>query len=157
MEVQDVRVAIVNGVANDIPLTDIYLSLRDFVGKRGFYKIVLSLIEAGDMPNVMICYCGIDCTHCKTFLATINDDDALRELVQGYYAEIGHAMELEEIHCLGCRSDEMLPGCADCPYMKCGKEVGLKRCDECIVYPCESLNWYIENYVKPGVGKFIVP
>ena len=109
------------------------------VDKIEFYKTVFSLIETRAIPNIMVCFCGIDCTHCRTFLSTINNDDEMREIVKKYYEEMGIDIEIKDIRCLGCRSDEMMSGCAGCPYMKCGKEKGLNRCDECGEYPCESM------------------
>ena len=153
----DVRQTIVANIAKNIPLTDIYAGLSGAVDKIGFYKIVLSLIESKHIPNIMVCWCGIDCSRCRTFRATINNDDEMRKTVKGYYEEIGYNVEIKDLNCLGCRSDEMMPGCAGCPYMKCGKEKGLRRCDECGDYPCESLSWYMENYIKPSMGKFIIP
>lgn len=32
----------------------------------------------------MIAYCGLDCEKCDAYLATINDDQALREKLQNY-------------------------------------------------------------------------
>ena len=154
---QDIRQVIIDNVAKDIPLTEIYVGFGGAVEKNDFYKAVLSLIETGSIPSIMVCYCGIDCSRCKTFHATINNDNEMRESVKTYYEEIGNSMEEKDLNCFGCRSDEMLSACAGCPYMKCGKEKGVKRCDECSEYPCESLQWYIEQYVKPSMGKLIIP
>jgi len=154
---QNIRQIIIDNVVKDIPLTEIFIGLGGVVDKTDFYKTVLSLIETGSIPNIMVCYCGIDCTRCRTFHATINNDNEMRELIKAYYEEIGSIIEVKNLNCLGCCSDEMLSACAGCPYMKCGKEKGLKRCDECSEYPCESLKWYIEKYIKPSVGKFIMP
>ena len=101
--------------------------------------------------------CGIDCTCCRTFQATMNNDDQARAEIARYYKEIGHTIAPEDLHCRGCGSDEMMPACAGCPYRKCCKEKGLTRCGECGVYPCESLQWYTENYIKPSIGKLIIP
>jgi len=157
VDMQDIRQTIIDNVVKDIPLPEIYSSLGGVLDKIDFYKTVFSLIETGSIPNIMICWCGIDCTRCKTFRATINDDNEMRKTVKGYYEEIGNNIEIKDLNCFGCRSDDMLSGCAGCPYMKCGKEKGLKRCDECSEYPCESLQWYIEKYIKPSMEKFIIP
>jgi len=101
--------------------------------------------------------CGIDCACCKTFRATMDNDIQAREEIRQYYKEIGHDIALEDLRCLGCGSDEMMPACAGCPYLKCGKERGLVCCDECGEYPCEPLQWYTENYIKPSIGKIIIP
>lgn len=157
MDMRYINQTIIDGVANDVPLTDIYADFRGAVGKTGFYKIVLSLIETNAIPNIMVCYCGVDCARCRTFRATIDNDDEARKTVKAFYEEIGCKIEIKDLNCFGCRSDETMSACADCPYMKCGKEKGLQRCDECKEYPCESLRSYIETYVKPSAGKLIMP
>jgi len=154
---QDIRRIIIDSVARDIPLTEIFDGLGGAFRKIDFYKTVFLLIEAGDIPNIMVCWCGIDCTRCKTFRATIDGDYETRVEVKKYYEEIGINIEIADLNCLGCRSDEMMYLCAGCPYMSCGKERGVKRCGECGEYPCESLQWYTEKHIKPGVGTFIIP
>jgi hypothetical protein len=105
----------------------------------------------------VISCCGIDCTCCQTFRATVNNDDETRRGVQAYYKEIGIDIAIEDLHCRGCHSDEQMPACAGCPYKKCGQEKGLARCAECGEYPCESLQWYMEKYIKPSIGRIIMP
>ena len=109
------------------------------------------------MPCGMRAMCGIDCTYCRTFRATANNGDGMRREIQKYYKEIGIDIEIKDLRCRGCGSDEMMPACAGCPYLKCGKERGLARCEECGEYPCESLQWYTETYIKPSMGKLILP
>ena len=147
----DIRQTIIESFAKDIPLSEINVGLE----KIEFYKIVTELIESGAIPNIMICWCGIDCTRCRTFRATINNDDEMRKVIKKYYEELEIYIELKDLYCLGCRSDEIMSACRGCPYMKCGKEKGLNRCDECGEYPCESLQWYTEKYIKPSIGKLI--
>ena len=54
----------------------------------------------------MIAYCGLDCGKCDAYLATINDDQALREKTAKRLAELNHAPILpEHINCEGCRVD----------------------------------------------------
>jgi len=109
------------------------------------------------MPSGMKSMCGIDCTHCQTFRATLSNDDGIRKEVQAYYKEIGIDIAINDLCCHGCRSDRQMPACAGCPYRRCGKEKGLTCCDECGGYPCESLRWYTENYIKPSIGRIIIP
>jgi len=155
MDTKNVSQIIIDGVADDIPLMDIYRGIGGGVKKTEFFKAVISLIKSRSIrSDIMVCYCGIDCSRCKTLHATVDDYDELRKTVQAYYDEFGHNIDIKDLNCLGCRSDSMLAGCADCPYMKCGKGKGLSRCDECAEYPCDSLRWYIDKYIKPGAGKF---
>jgi len=101
--------------------------------------------------------CGIDCTCCLIFRTSLDGDDAAREAIRQYYREIGHDIDPKDLHCHGCGSDLMMPACVGCPYLKCGREKGLSCCDECNEYPCESLRWYTEKYIKPSMGKLIMP
>ena len=50
----------------------------------------------------MIAYCGLDCEKCDAYLATVNDDQALREKTAKAWAELNHAPILpEHINCQG--------------------------------------------------------
>ena len=44
----------------------------------------------------MIAYCGLDCEKCDAYLATINDDQALREKTAKLWAELNNAPILPE-------------------------------------------------------------
>lgn len=109
------------------------------------------------MPHEMKAMCGIDCTRCKTFRATIDNDDGMRREIQTYYRKIGIDIEIKDLRCHGCQSDKQMPACAGCPYRNCGKEKGLASCNECAEYPCESLRWYTQKYIKPSIGRLIMP
>ena len=55
----------------------------------------------------MIGYCGLDCEKCDAYIATANDDPALREKTAKLWAELNHAPILpEHINCEGCRMNE---------------------------------------------------
>ena len=96
-----------------------------------------------------ICYCGHDCSRCLTYLATINNDENLRKQSQEFYkAEFGVDIPLEDIHCLGGRSDNRFYLCKECPFIKCCKEHNAKMCPECCDYPCEAIKDYQEKYVN---------
>ena len=54
----------------------------------------------------MIGYCGLDCEKCDAYLATINDDQVLREKTAKLWAELNNAPILpEHINCEGCRAN----------------------------------------------------
>ena len=51
-------------------------------------------------------YCGLDCAACDAYLATIHDDQTLREKTAKLWSELNQAPILpEHINCLGCRGD----------------------------------------------------
>ena len=54
----------------------------------------------------MIGYCGLDCEKCDAYIATVNDDQALREKTAKLWAELNNAPILpEHINCEGCRAN----------------------------------------------------
>lgn len=99
--------------------------------------------------NDMTCYCGHDCSRCVTYLATVRNDDELRNQSQQFYKDMfGYDIPLYEIHCMGGRSDDVLYLCKDCSWMKCAKEKGLSSCSNCMEYLCKPLKEYQEKYVN---------
>lgn len=96
-----------------------------------------------------ICYCGHDCSRCFTYLATINNDEDLRKQSQKFYKdEFGIDVPLEDIHCLGGRSEDVFYLCRGCPWIKCCKERRVEACSDCPDYPCEALKQYQEKYAN---------
>ena len=56
----------------------------------------------------MVGYCGLDCETCDAYLATIRDDQALREKTAKLWAALNNAPILpEHISCEGCRAEGM--------------------------------------------------
>lgn len=52
------------------------------------------------MMKKMIAYCGLDCEKCDAYIATINDDQKLREKTAKLWAELNNAPILpEQINC----------------------------------------------------------
>lgn len=84
----------------------------------------------------MMAYCCLECDKCDAFIATQNDDDALRARVAKEWK-----MRDGDIHCDGCKSDNALfnceakkcaikenhPTCAHCPdFPSCNREIWTK-------------------------------
>ena len=137
------------GINERKSLIDIYNLLGDDIKKVDFYKAVLNLVEDGEIPNVLICYCGHDCSKCLTFRATLFNDEAMRKRSAYFYkAEFNQDLPLQSLYCLSGKSDEIMEGCHQCPYMKCCKENNLDSCSDCSDYPCKMIEWYLEKYVN---------
>ncbi len=91
----------------------------------------------------MIGYCGLDCVRCEAFIATKNDDNALRAKVAEEWARLNNApIKPEHINCTGCQSAGVKTYYCDqlCEIRKCaaGKRVG--TCADCADYPCTLLD-----------------
>ena len=82
----------------------------------------------------MIAYCGLDCEKCDAYLATVNNDQALREKTAKAWAELNHAPILpEHINCLGCRADGIKTVFCDslCGIRQCALKKGVETCGDC--------------------------
>ena len=83
-------------------------------------------------PN--IAYCGLDCEQCDAYIATLHDDQALREKTARLWAELNHAPILpEHIHCQGCRADGAKTVFCEqlCAVRRCARQRGVVTCGDC--------------------------
>lgn len=96
----------------------------------------------------MIAYCGIDCSSCKAFIATKNDDDDLRAEVASEWSEIYNVtINSHHINCDGCKNyaGTLFFHCTSCEIRECGKLKGVSNCGECDSYPCGKLDLIHNN------------
>lgn len=101
------------------------------------------------MEEKIIGCCGHECFRCVTYIATIRNDDTLRERSKRFYKEeFGLDIPISEFNCLGCRSKKVFKLCGDCPFVKCAQSRSISSCLECAKYPCELLADYQEKYVN---------
>lgn len=124
--------------------------IRAFAGadRAEFYRAVSELIGSGEIPNILLCYCGYDCARCRTFRATLSGDDAEREKIAEYYKTVvKRDIPPEKLRCFSGRSDEVMKVCLECPFMRCAKEKNLQVCADCPQYPCPTLKRYMEKYI----------
>ena len=97
----------------------------------------------------MIAYCGLDCKKCDAYLATIHDDQALREKTAKLWAELNHAPILpEHINCEGCRMDGIKTVYCDslCRIRQCALEKGVTTCGDCQdLEKCQMVGMIMSN------------
>lgn len=82
----------------------------------------------------MIAYCGLDCEKCDAYLATIHDDQELREKTAKLWAELNQAPILpEHINCQGCRVEGVKTVFCDslCEIRQCALKKGVVTCGDC--------------------------
>ena len=78
--------------------------------------------------NQLIGCCGLDCETCDARIATITNDNALREKTAALWTKLnGVTITPEMINCTGCRVDgAKTPFCDKlCPVHNCVREKGL--------------------------------
>lgn len=91
----------------------------------------------------MIAYCGLDCGKCDAYLATINNDQALREKTAKLWSELNNAPILpEHINCEGCRVDGIKTVFCDslCGIRQCALKKGVMTCGDCLdLEKCQTI------------------
>ena len=97
----------------------------------------------------MIAYCGLDCEKCDAYLATIHDDQALREKTAKLWAELNQAPILpEHINCQGCRVAGIKTVFCNslCGIRQCALKKGVATCgDGPELEKCEIVGMVIAN------------
>ena len=99
--------------------------------------------------NAYIAYCGLDCETCEARIATINNDNALREKVAALWTKLnGVEITPEMINCVGCRIDgPKTPYCESlCPIRQCAMGKKVETCGNCAeVQTCEKAGMILGN------------
>ena len=78
--------------------------------------------------------CGLDCEKCDARIATITNDNALREKTAALWTKRNGVTILPDmINCTGCRIEgAKTPFCDKlCPVHNCVRENGLDTCADC--------------------------
>lgn len=86
------------------------------------------------MKQLIAC-CGLDCESCDARIATVENDNELREKTARKWSEMNNVPEITAatINCMGCRADGVkFAFCTDyCGIRKCVSEKGLNTCGDC--------------------------
>ena len=99
--------------------------------------------------KAFIAYCGLDCETCEARLATVHDDNVLREKVAKLWSELnGVEITPDMINCAGCRVDGVKTPYCDtlCPIRQCAMGKGYETCGDCVeVRTCEKAGMILGN------------
>jgi hypothetical protein len=85
------------------------------------------------MKQLIAC-CGLDCEFCDARIATVNNDNELREKTAKSWSEMFNApgITAEAINCMGCRTDGVKFGhCNMCEVRTCVSQKGFNTCGDC--------------------------
>ena len=96
----------------------------------------------------MIAYCGLICSECGAFIATQkNDDEARRQVAEMWSKEFNAEIKPEDINCYGCLAEggDLFGHCKVCEIRKCAKDKHMVNCGFCEDYPCETLDFILNN------------
>ncbi|MBD3284860.1 DUF3795 domain-containing protein [candidate division WOR-3 bacterium] len=81
--------------------------------------------------------CGVDCTKCDVYHATLTDDDKLRTKCLPAWQKTakehwGKELTLADINCKGCiGTEEAIFSPTYCPMPRCAKKRGFTSCGQC--------------------------
>ncbi len=89
----------------------------------------------------IIAFCGIVCSECPAYKATITNDDDLRRETAKKWTSDEFPIAAEHINCYGCTisGQKLMEFCSACKVRCCGLEKGVKNCAYCEEYACELL------------------
>ena len=97
----------------------------------------------------LIAYCGIDCENCDARIATIANDNALREETAIKWREMFGASDIaaESINCTGCRAEgAKFSHCDVCEIRNCAIAKGFNTCGECTeLDTCQIVGFVLQN------------
>lgn len=106
--------------------------------------------------NEYIGYCGLDCEKCEARLATVNNDDDLRQKVAALWSQLNSAeITPEMINCTGCRLEgPKTPYCESiCPIRQCALDKRMTTCADCSkMNLCEKLRAIAVNNYQTKVN-----
>ena len=100
------------------------------------------------MKNLIAC-CGIDCENCDARIATLSDDNTLREETAKKWSEMYNSPDItaESINCVGCRADGVKIGhCDACEIRNCAIAKGFDTCGDCEeLETCQIVAFVLQN------------
>ena len=101
-------------------------------------------IKKSEAKQDMIGYCGLNCEKCDAYIATKNNDDALREKTAKLWSELNHTTILPaQINCAGCRADGIKT--FYCENL-CAVQKGFATCGDCQkMEECPTLGTIVAN------------
>lgn len=95
-------------------------------------------------------FCGLDCSKCEAFLATINNDEnAKMAVLEKWSKEYGIPnLTIDGVTCLGCRSETVIlcSHCIECDIRACGLKRGVENCAYCLDFDsCKKLSTFFQQ------------
>lgn len=94
----------------------------------------------------MMAYCGLLCSECLAYKATVADDMALRKETAEFWSEMYKStIRPEDINCLGCDSDVLIGHCKVCEVRACAREKAVENCGKCGSFACARVESILKH------------
>lgn len=99
--------------------------------------------------NLAIGSCGLDCTKCNAYIASMTNDDELRKKTAEIWTnEYNFPFKPEDVNCHGCHAADgvQIGHCSQCEIRTCAYGKGYKTCAECAEFSnCAKLEAFISK------------
>ena len=107
----------------------------------------------------LIAYCGLDCAECGAYLATKNNDQALREKTAAEWSkEYNTNITADMLHCTGCTKDgvKSVANCSTCEIRICASGKGVVNCGACDEFKtCKTINDFFAEIPDEVKNQFL--
>ena len=94
-------------------------------------------------------YCGLNCSECDAYIATINNDQDLKEKTAKLWARLNNTpITADQINCEGCKGDGAKTYFCGflCQIRQCASKKDLENCGYCEQFPdCPTLKTITDN------------
>jgi|SRR6056297_2975508 len=86
-------------------------------------------------------YCGINCSKCRIFIATVNNDINEKQKIAEEWSTDEYPLNKEDTNCDGCRSKggNIISFCRDCDIRNCVTNRNIDSCFECVEFKCNMI------------------
>ena len=109
------------------------------------------------MGEVIIAKCGLNCSDCGAYKATIaNDDELRRKTAEEWSKMFGGSIDPKSINCLGCQeadTEKLFSHCKICGIRTCAVEKGHTTCADCPDFGCDKVAeiWKHVSFAKTNL------
>ena len=102
----------------------------------------------------MTAYCGLNCSKCGAYLATMENSDAKKQKVAQTWSKLyKHDIKPEQINCDGCKSSGVkFFHCDHCEIRQCCMSKNVEHCAACENYICDTLAGFIQLAPEAGAA-----
>lgn len=98
-------------------------------------------------------YCGVNCEKCNAYIASVTNDDCVRQKVIDEWGKLyKRTFHIEEINCRGCKSDALFGLCAKCDIRTCNNDKDIDNCGDCELFPCERIQRFFDFHRNNETG-----
>jgi|WetSurMetagenome_2_1015567.scaffolds.fasta_scaffold611521_2 hypothetical protein len=95
----------------------------------------------------LIAYCGLDCSVCNAYVATMNNDAAMIERTAKEWSDMYHSeISAKDVWCDGCtaQSPRLCGHCSECGIRACAQKHRVASCGTCPEYRCDTIATFID-------------